>query len=40
MVEVFATGGCEKRETIGDNLVQEAGVGDVAKVMMGEAKRR
>lgn len=38
--EVSATGGCEKRETIGNNLVQEAGVGDVAKVMMGEAKRR
>ena len=38
--EDFATGGCEKRKTIGNNLVREAGVGDVAKVMMGEAKRR
>lgn len=38
--EVFAAGGCEKRETIGNNLVQEAGVGEVAKVMMGEVQRR
>lgn len=34
-----ATGGC-KREYIGNNLVQEAGVGDVAKGMMREAERR
>lgn len=38
--EVFATGGCEKRETIGNNSVQEADVGEVDKVMMGEAQRR
>lgn len=38
--EVSATGGCEKTGTIGHDLLQGAGVGDVAKVMMGEAKRR
>lgn len=26
--QVFATGGCKKRETIGIHLVQEADVGD------------
>lgn len=29
-----------RKGKLGDNLVQEAGVGDVAKEMMGEAKRR
>ncbi|RMC00640.1 hypothetical protein DUI87_23257 [Hirundo rustica rustica] len=35
-----ATGGCEKSEDIGNNWVREAGVGDVARVMMKEAERR
>lgn len=35
-----ATGGCENREDTDNNLVQEAGVGDVARVMMKEAERR
>lgn len=38
--EQSATGGCEKREGIDNNLVQEAGVGDVPRVMMTEAERK
>lgn len=35
-----AKGGCEKWEDIGSNLVQEAGVGDVPRVVMNEAERK